>query len=259
MKGFVVALFIIAFVFTALAGPSDSKSGIYFAPMLTSGHFGVLAHNMPELYNTVSPRSLILSTTDIAPDRGLSFGGKVGFFFRPEVHERKNRLDIEVQFEHAPGKFWFQTIEATNTLYKQDYWKLSNETITGRFRWSADVGDRWQPFVHWGYSIDMIGLGNANAISHGLNIGAGMRVRLCGRYAFYFEYETASLKSIEIAYADIDATANSALINTTSRTANLTLKPSYSMVSVAFEFPIEFCMSCKNKGGQQNRGGTSAW
>ena len=258
MKKFVVALFLIAFVFTALAGPNDSKSGIYFAPMLTSGHFGVLAHNTPEVYNTVSPRTLSLSTTELAPDRGLSFGGKLGIFFRPEVHERKNRLDVEVQFEYAPGRFWFQTIDATNTLYEQDYWLLDNKTITGRFRWSADVGDRWQPYVHLGYSIDMIGLGNANALSHGLNIGAGMRVRLCDHYAFYFEYETASLKSIDIAYADIDATANSALINSTSRTANLTLKPNYSMVSVSFEFPIEFCLRCKDAGGQ-NRGGTPGW
>ena len=90
------------------------------------------------------------------------------------------------------------------------------------------------------------------------NIGAGMRVRMCDRYAFYFEYETASLKSIDIAYADIDATANSALINSTSRTANVTLKPNYSMVSVSFEFPIEFCLRCKDAGGQ-NRGGTPGW
>ena len=148
MKKFVVALFLIAFVFTALAGPNDSKSGIYFAPMLTSGHFGVLAHNTPEVYNTVSPRTLSLSTTDLAPDRGLSFGGKLGIFFRPEVHERKNRLDVEVQFEYAPGKFWFQTIDATNTLYEQDYWLLDNKTITGRFRWSADVGDRFLGKLH---------------------------------------------------------------------------------------------------------------
>jgi len=253
MKRLAVVLFIFVLVLTAFAGPNDAKSGFYFAPMLTSGHFGVSAHNMPEFYDQdATPPTLTTATVDVSPDRGLSFGGKLGIFIRPEVNERKNRLDIEAQFEYAPGRFWFQTLD-TSRIIGQDSWKMTNMNITARFRWSGDVSDRWQPYVHWGYSLDIIKLEYASAFSHGLNIGAGMRVRLCDRYAFYFEYETASLKTVEIAYEDIDATANAALTNAT----NVTLKPNYSMVSVAFEFPIEFCLKCQDK--RSNRGGSSGW
>jgi hypothetical protein len=259
MKRLAVVLFVFVLVLTAFAGPDDAKSGFYFAPMLTSGHFGVSAHNMPEFYSQTATPTLNPATVDVSPDRGLSLGGKLGIFIRPEAHERKNRLDIEAQFEYAPGRFWFQTLEAdgTNWIIGQDSWKMTNMNITARFRWSGDVSDRWQPYVHWGYSLDIIKLVDANAFSHGLNIGAGMRVRLCDHYAFYFEYETASLKTVEIAYADIDATANAALINATTRTGNVTLKPNYSMVSVAFEFPIEFCLKCEDK--RSNRGGSRGW
>ncbi|MCK5833254.1 outer membrane beta-barrel protein [bacterium] len=253
-----VAIFLLFLAITSIAAPNDAKSGFYFAPMLTSGHFGITAHNLPISYAQLATPTLTLNSLDVAPDRGLSLGGKLGIFFRPEIHERKNRCDFEVQFEYAPAKFWFQTIELENgvSVYGQDKWDLKNMNLVGRFRWSAEVGDRWQAFVHFGYDIDFITLESATALSNGLNLGAGMRVRLCDHYAFYFEYETASLKTIKIAYADIDATANLALRNSTGTTGYVTLKPNYSMVSVAFEFPIEFCMSCKDK---KNRGDTPRW
>ncbi|GEM_PF-3301639 len=256
MRRLAIALFFLV-VITLNAAQGDAKSGFYFAPMLTSGHFGVTAHNTPMSYSQLATPTLTLNPFDVAPDRGMSLGGKLGLFFRQEIHERKNRLDIEIQFEYAPGDFWFQTIELHNSvaIYGQDKWDMNNYNLVGRIRWSAEVDGRWQPYVHFGYDFDIITLELASATSHGFNIGAGMRVRLCDHYAFYFEYETATLRTVEIPYAEIDPVADLALFNATGTTADLTLKPNYSMVSVAFEFPIEFCRNCsdRNKG---NRGGS---
>jgi len=225
-----------------LAGPDDAGFGVYIAPMLGSGHFGVTAVNMPLVLDsdTVSSSSEI-SPLSVGASRGASFGGKIGIFYRPDNYERRHRFDLEVQGDFFSNSFDLQRVE-TDSLYNVsaaiETWKLNGVGMVGRIRWSAEVSERWQPYAHFGYGVNMLTLGDATGVGHGFNVGGGMRVRLCSKYAFYVEYETSPMSTVNFSYSDIGK-------NTGSLKGNIGVNPGYSQVTVAFEFPISFCVNCE--------------
>jgi hypothetical protein len=179
----------------------------------------------------------------------MSFAGKFGIFVRPDSYDRRHRLDLEAQADYFTGYFDFQNNTISDSgavIYNVDKWEMSGIGVVGRLRWSVELEGRWQPYVHLGYTVNMLTLGDGSAISYGPNVGAGMRIRLCPKYAFYFEYETGAMGSVDFPLSDVDANLASALA--TNESANIMLHPSYSMVSVGFEFPITFCLTCPDKG-----------
>ncbi len=230
---------------TLYAGPEDPGFGVYIAPMLGSGHFGVAATNMPSSIN----RTSVSTTVFVNPlmteaTRGPSFGGKLGIFYRPDNYNRRHRFDLEAQGDFFSNDFHFgldETDAVGVTTNSFESWTLNGIGIVGRIRWSVELEDRWQPYVHMGYGVNLLSLGDANGVGHGFNLGAGMRVRLCSKYAFYFEYETSPMKPVNFAYSDLGKN-----VGTTSNTIGV--HPGYSQVTVAFEFPISFCIDCGRSG-----------
>jgi len=232
---------------TLIGAPEDPGFGFYIAPMITSGHFGVTANHVPmEISETPSGTSISLSPYSQEMIRRPSFGGKLGIFHRPDIYDRRHRIDFELQADYFKGVFPFnrKTTDAfgvtTNTI---DQWDLTGTGLVGRIRWSVELEDRWQPYIHVGYGVNFINLEEQPAIGFGPNLGAGMRIRLCSKFAFYFEYETSPMNNVSFddiaeVYPELQGLINS----------GVSVESGYSQVSVAFEFPIVFCISCQDNG-----------
>jgi opacity protein-like surface antigen len=224
-----------------LAAPEDPGFGIYIAPMLGSGHFGVSATNMP-IFIDRTPNTVVTSVNPSMTEatRGSSFGGKLGFFYRPDNYDRRHRFDLEAQCDFFSNQFHFGNEETDilgNTVEGFESWTMNGIGIVGRMRWSVELDDRWQPYVHMGYGVNLLSLGEADGVGHGFNVGAGMRVRLCSKYAFYLEYETSPMQPVNLAYSDLGK--NLGTIQNT-----IGIPPGFSQVTVAFELPISFCLDC---------------
>ncbi len=225
----------------AYAMPEDAGFGVYIAPMFASGHFGVSATNMPaSITATTTGISVSLNPVSVDAGRGFSYGGKLGLFYRPDNYDRRHRFDLEVQGDFFSNYFDFQYIEIDAAMVETfgvETWDLDGIGLAAKIRWSAEVQERWQPYVHFGYGVNLLKLEKASGVGHGFNLGAGMRVRLCSKYAFYFEYETCPMRMVDFTFSDIGEDVG-------SLTGELGVDPGYSQVMVAFEFPINFCVEC---------------
>lgn len=228
-----------------LGAPQDAGFGVYIAPMLGSGHFGVAGTNLPSsIQNDNTSVNTSVNPMMTEATRGASFGGKLGIFYRPDNYNRRHRFDLEVQGDFFSNQFHFASqTRDTSMVWVNDYesWKMNGIGIVGRMRWSVEIEDRWQPYVHWGYGVNLLSIGEASGVGHGWNIGAGMRVRLCSKYSFYFEYETSPMAPVDFAYSDLGK--NVGTVNNT-----IGIHPGYSQVTVAFELPISLCIDCGRNG-----------
>ncbi len=228
------------------AGTDDPGFGVYIAPLVTSGHFGISADNLPYLYYETGTGidTAFLNPTPADAERRLSLGGKLGIFYRPDNYEKRHRFDIEVQGDYFNNEFRYQVYSDVSGIgkYSVGRWSLTGMGAVIRIRWAVEVQQRWEPYVHVGYGINQLKLGEAQGASHGPNVGAGIRVKLCSKYAFYFEYETSPMMSLEFPLSEMDPTFANFDPTTVS------LEPGYSQVSVGFEFPISFCISCPSSG-----------
>ncbi len=228
-----------------LGAPDDPGFGVYFAPLLGSGHFGVGGTNIPaSIQRTSSSTTTTPNPTFAEATRGPSFGGKFGIFYRPNNYDRRHRFDLEVQGDFHSNQFHFAVSEQdTGSVWVDDFesWTLNGIGLVGRIRWSVELENRWQPYVHMGYGVNLLSLGDASGAGHGMNIGGGMRVRLCSKYSFYFEYETSAMAPVHFAYSDLGKE-----VGTIDNTIGI--HPGYSQVTVAFELPISFCIDCDGGG-----------
>lgn len=236
------ALILIA---TATIAVEGGRTGIYIAPILTSGHFGVVGDNIPAYYY-VSPlgNSAELSPYQSESVRRLSFGAKLGLFFKPGTDDGKHRFDIEAQWDLFTNDFRYSRVTAdslgTISDYSVDEIRLRGNGINAKLKWGYYLDERWEPFVSLGYGVGLLNLGDASGITHGPNIGSGMRITLCHRFSFIFEYETSPMTEVEFDLADVDA----GIYNALDANARLKIQPGYSQISAGFEFPISFCVDC---------------
>ena len=241
MRRIAVAAALLSLAAMAFAMPSDPGFVVYFAPILTSSHMGVTADNLPAIHTEGSSSSLVLQTSPEQATPRFGFGGKFGLAFRPEAHDRRNRLDIEIQGEYFASDFHYRHYDDTLDNQTTRSIRYDGFGLVGRLRWSGDVDERVEPFVHVGYGVNFLSLGSAVGLGYGYNIGAGMRVRMCDKFGFYFEYENSPMGEIQMSIPEIDpamATLGSGDV--------VGLQPGYQQVSVGFEFYLRFCANCDN-------------
>jgi len=232
----------------AIFGLEEPRSGIFIVPLITSGHFGIVGDNFPsEFATTPAGSNSYLSPIPAEATRRLSFGAKLGIFYRPESCEGKNRFDLEAQWDNFSNKFRYMNYTADtlgNASYSAGNLDMSGNGATVKIRWGYNIDDKCEPFVSLGYTVDLLQLGDASGVGHGPNLGAGMRILICSRFSFIFEYETCPMSDVEFDLNKVDEDLSSAL----GATAKINLEPGYSQVMVGFEFPISLCINCSEGG-----------
>ena len=176
MKNALIIFAVLLVPALTFAVPDDPGFGVYIAPMIASGHFGIKAYNLPIASTISGSTSVSPSPFPQEADRRLSVGAKLGLFYRPDNYERRHRFDLEIQGDYFTGEFGYQQYTADTTAtgsYSTGTLKLTGIGAVVRIRWSGEIQERWQPYVHFGYAVNMLTFGSANGLSHGTNVGAG--------------------------------------------------------------------------------------